>query len=213
MYNPQQRRGADGRFIAVGSKRAPKRIRSAANKKKYAERRAIKRSISIRVEKAASRQLRGAGLSGLKKNITPYARLNAKSATAGVNTGTFIPFTNKRVAFGSYLKFESVSRAGGIAKRTIGKIAPEGSLRDRVGKHIAKNASMGNASIRYGIPGIAEARLGTSRKSGATLIVRRGKHKSSISQSQKGIEKFNSQMKSIQGKKVSKSRAARRKKK
>ena len=211
-YSPSQLRGPDGRWISTGAKKVRRSTRSKANKAAYRKK---KRSAPIRVDRAASRQARGVGLGGLKKNFIPYARVSKKSATIGANSGTFIPGTNKRVVFGNYARIETVNKSTAIdraAKSAYGKIAPKGTRRALVGEHIRKNAKLDNPAIRYSTPGTAsregiQARLGTSRKAGPTIIVRRGTHKRTVSQSKSGIKRYT---KATAGKKVSKPRPTRR---
>lgn len=218
MYNPAQKRGPDGRWIATGSRKVSRAARSAANKKAYAGRHAKKRSTPITINKAASRQARGVGLTGLKKNFIPHARISKRGVTVGANTGTFIPGTNKRVVVGHYVRFESVNKETAIdkgVKKLISKIAPKGSRREAVGQHIKKNAKLSNPAIRYATPGTSsregiQVRLGTSRKAGPTLIVRRGEHKRTRKESKSGIKKYDQRMKTIAGQKVSRPRPTRR---
>lgn len=213
MFNPNQPRGADGKFIATGASKLRRSARSAANKKKYRKR---KRSAPLSVNKAASRQYRGVGLTGLKKNLIPYARVSKKSATIGANTGTFIPGTNKRVVFGQYARIETVNKTTKVEsglKKLGARLAPEGSRRALVGKHIRKNVKLDNPAIRYSTPGTSsregiQARLGTSRKAGPTLIIRRGQHKRLRPQSKAGIKAFDKAVNA--GKKQPKPRPTRR---
>lgn len=195
-YNPRQMRGPDGRWISTGVKRSTRKSRSRANKNAY---RGRKRKRAFKIDKAASRQDRGVGFTGLKKNFIPYARISKKSATAGANTGAFIPGTNKRIVLGSYARIETVNKATAVdrALSRIGqKIAPKGTKRDLVGQHIRKNVKLDNPAIRYSTPGTAsregiQARLGTSRKAGPTVTIRRGSHKRTRAQSKSGIKAYN----------------------
>ena len=217
-YNPRQLRGPDGRWISTGARRVSRSARSKANTRAYAGRRK-KRSAPIRINRAASRQERGVGISGIKKNFIPYARVSKKSATIGANTGTFIPGTNKRVVFGNYARIETVNRktkVDAMTSKVIKKIAPEGTRRATIGKHIRKNAKFSNPAIRYATPGTSsregvQVRLGTSRKAGPTVIVRRGTHKRTRAESKSGIAQYDKRMKTLQGTKVSKPRPTRRK--
>jgi len=215
-FNPRQPRGPDGKWISTGVSKARRAARSKANKKGHAARRRPKR-IKI-LSSAASRQERGAGISGLKKNFIPYLRVSKKSGTVGFNTGSFLPGTNKRLVFGNYARLESVRKRGvvdSLLSKAYRKIAPEGSRRDLIGTHIRKNVKVDNPALRYATPGTGsregiQARLGTSRKAGPTLIVRRGTHKRTKAESKAGIKKYNKDMAKIQGKRVSKPRPTRR---
>lgn len=215
-YNPGQLRGPDGKWISTG-RSASRKARSKANKKAYAGRRA-KRKRSFTIDRAASRQERGVGFSGARKNFIPYARISKKSATAGANTGAFIPGSNKRIVLGTYARIETVNKATAVDRalsRIGSKIAPKGTKRDLLGQHIRKNVKLDNPAIRYSSPGTRsrngiESRLGTSRKAGPTLIVRRGTHKRTQQQSKSGIKAYNKRMSTIAGKRVSKPRPTRR---
>lgn len=218
-YNSGQLRGPDGRWISngMGGKKVKRAARSRANKKAYAKAR-MKRKSPIKISTASGRQARGVGLTGLKKNLIPYARVSKRSATVGANTGTFIPFTDKRIAFGSYLRFETVKKITALdklAKSAWDSVAPKGSSRALVGEHLRKNVKIDNPAIRYSTPGTGsregvQFRLGTSRKSGPTLIVRRGSHKRTRNESKSGIKKYDKRMKTLTGTKVSKPRPTRR---
>ena len=217
-FNPNQLRGPDGRWISTGAGRVTRRARSKANKKAYAGRRAKKRSSPIRIDRVSSRQDRGVGISGLKKNFIPYARVSRRSTTIGANTGAFIPGTNKRIVVGNYARIENVKKGSKVdssISQWARRIAPKGSKRAAVAEHIRKNAKFSNPAIRYSTPGTSsrhgtEVRLGTSRKAGPTLIVRRGSHKRTRNQSKAGIAQYDKRMSAISGKKVSKPRPTRR---
>ena len=218
MYNPAQKRGPDGRWISTGTRKVRRSVRSAANKKAYAGRRTKKRSTPITINRAASRQQRGVGVSGLKNNFTPQVRISKKSVTIGANTGTYIPGTNKRIVLGHYARIESTNKSGRVDKLTAkvaGKITPEGSKRAALAKHIRKNVKLDNPAIRYAIQGKQggrgiEARLSTSRSAGPSLIVRRGGHNPTVEQSKSGIRKYDKRMATLSGRKVSKPRPTRR---
>lgn len=216
-FNPRQLRGPDGRWISMGGgKKVRRAARSKANKSAYKKKK--RRSSPITIDRAASRRQRGVGFSGLKKNFIPYARVSKKSATVGANTGTFIPGTNKRIVFGNYARLESTNRSNKVdamLSKTFKKLAPKGTRRAAIGQHIKKNAKISNPAVRYSTPGTSsrhgtEIRLGTSRKAGPTLTVRRGTHKRSRAESRAGIAQYDRRMKTIQGKKVSKPRPTRR---
>ena len=217
-YNPHQLRGPDGRWIATGARRTTRAARSKANKRAFAGSKARRNRAPIKIDRSASRRQRGVGVSGLKKNFIPYARVSKKSTTIGANTGTFIPGTNKRVVFGNYARIETVNRKSKVdvmASKALKKIAPEGTKRAAIGEHIRKNAKFSNPAIRYATPGTSsregvQVRLGTSRKAGPTLIVRRGVHKRTRAESKSGIAQYDKRMKTLQGKKVSKPRPTRR---
>lgn len=226
-YNPLQKRGPDGKWISTGAKKAVRRAtRKKANKRAYQKSKIrYKRSewrASLKIDKAASRQIRGTGITGAKRNFIPYVRVNKRSATVGANTGAFIPGSNRRVVVGAYTRLETTNKEtklDRIAGRAAKKLAPKGSKRAAIGKHLRKNVSMDKAAkLRYGSPlssstrGI-EARLGTSRKGGPTLIVRKGQHKIAVADSVRGVKKYNTRMTTVQSKreKAKKKRPSRRK--
>lgn len=151
---------------------------------------------------SARNRARGSGVAGLKANATPYVRTNKRSTTAGVNTGTVIPGTKKRVAVGVYVRLESTSKDTAVdkaLKNKIQKIAPKGTKREKVAKALKGHIEVKSVGLRKSF-GHAEARIGTSRSSGPTLIVRKGKHKVSEAKSGEGIKRYN---KALEGKKDS----------
>lgn len=156
---------------------------------------------------------RPAGVSGLRKTTTPYVRVNKRSQTAGVNAGTIIPGTGKRVAFGGYIRVESTTRKTSTDRaisRALASVAPKGSKRGKTADYLRKNTKINTPGIRVST-GKAQVRLGTSRGAGPTVVVRRGKHKTPQTASQKGIISYEKRMRKIQEKKR-KPRAQRRRK-
>lgn len=148
---------------------------------------------------------RPTGLAGLARTTTPYARVNKRSQTVGFNSGTIIPFTGKRVAFGSYLRLESTTKST-ATDRAINALG--GS--SKVGKFIRNNVSVSTPAVRLNA-GRAQFRLGTSRGAGPTLVLRRGSHKTPQAASQRGVKKYETRMNTIA--KTKKRRPQRRKKK
>ncbi len=218
MYNPRQLRGPDGRWISTGVKKSTRAARSAANKKAFAGKKASPKKRVVSIQTASSRQGRGVGLTGLKQNTIPHLRISKRSTTVGVNSGTFIPGTNKRIVIGNYARIEHVGKTKYDQRKEslLAKAMPKGSKRDLLGKHVKKHVKLDNPAIRYSTPGTSsrhgvQARLGTSRHAGPTLIVRRGKHKTSQPSSKSGVKNYNKRMDQIAGRKVSKPRPERRK--
>lgn len=155
---------------------------------------------------------RGIGVSGLKKNFTPYVRANKRSQTTGFNVGTIIPGTGKRIVFGGYSRVENTHRHNSLdmmIDRATSSIAPKGSRQRNAMKFLKKNVAVSNPAIRAKIGG-AEVRLGTSRGAGPTIIVRRGRHKVSENASRKSIKRYDTQARKIHGRKRGKPRAQRR---
>ena len=177
------------------------------------------RAASARARKGRSRRhftsdpvKRGVGVAGLKKNTIPYARVNKRSQTVGVNAGTIIPFTKKRIAFGGYVRLENTGRKGAI-DRALSKagnsVAPRGTTRGKVRNYLATSVEIKNPAIRAAIPH-GEVRLGTSRGAGPTFIVRRRKHGAPFKKSRAGVRKYDTRMRAIAGKKTKKPRPQRR---
>lgn len=156
---------------------------------------------------------RGAGISGLKKNTIPYVRVNKRSQTIGVNAGTIIPKTNKRIVVGGYARLESTTRETStdrLVNSRIAKVAPKGTKRDRAIKSIKKTVDFKNPAIRTSAGG-AQIRLGTSRGAGPTVIVRRGRHKTPQNRSKAGVQKFDKRISTIAGTRAKPPRPQRRK--
>lgn len=173
------------------------------------------RKIANRRNYSSNVHSRGVGVSGLKRNATPYVRLNKRSGTIGANSGTVIPFTGKRIALGGYLRIENVNKSNNpidrTRKRAVAKFAPKGSRAGAVRQWFNNNVTVTNPAIRANV-GSAQVRLGTSRGAGATLIVRRGKHKPVQSKSRQGVRQFDKSVNAVTGTKIKKSRRQRRKK-
>ena len=156
---------------------------------------------------------RGVGVKGLKQNTVPYVRANKRSQTVGVNAGTILPGTNKRIVIGGYARIESTTRETAVdraLKAKVAVIAPSGSRRGRVAGALRKNLDIKNPAVRASAGG-AQVRLGTSRGAGPTVIVRRGKHRTVQSKSKAGVQKYDARMASIAGKRAKAPRAQRRK--
>ena len=152
---------------------------------------------------------RGTGLSGLRKNTIPYARINKRASTVGVNAGTIIPGTRKRIVIGGYGRVESINRHTAVDKAIAGrkaKLMPAGSRRARLapkaGKFLKRHGLMPrNPATRVNIGG-SQTRLGTSRKGGPTIIVRRGSHRVSQNKSKIGVRSYDKRMGTIAGHKA-----------
>ena len=156
---------------------------------------------------------RGVGVKGLKANTVPYVRANKRSQTVGVNAGTILPGTNKRIVIGGYARIESTTRETAVdraLKARVATVAPKGSRRGKVVSALRKNLDIKNPAVRASAGG-AQVRLGTSRGAGPTVIVRRGKHRTVQSKSKAGVQKYDARMASIAGKRAKAPRAQRRK--
>lgn len=157
-----------------------------------------KRNVNRRHYSSDSKK-RGVGVLGLKKNTTPYLRVNKNSQTLGTNTGTIIPFTSKRIAIGSYVRVENTTRKNAL-DATLGRagnrLAPKGTRRGAARKWISDSVSVDNPGLRADVGG-AQVRLGTSRRAGPTIIVRRGKHKTFQMKSKNGIRMYDTRMTKI----------------
>lgn len=166
-------------------------------------------SLSKNHGKAPSRLNRGLGVSGLKKNVIPYIRVNKHSQTTGVNSGTIIPFTKKRIVMGGYVRVENTTKKNAFDKfvsQTADKLAPRGSKAGKVRNYWNRNISISNPAVRAAIGG-AEVRLATSRGAGPTVVLRRGAHKTSRHASYKSIKRYDTQMRKIQAQRSAKKRA------
>lgn len=155
---------------------------------------------------------RGVGVSGLVKNAVPYVRANKRSQTSGFNAGTIIPGTNKRIVIGGYTRIENTTRHSAIdtVLGSIGsKIAPRNSRVRKIADFFKKNVGVTNPAVRARLGG-AEVRLGTSRGAGPTIIVRRGKHKTSQIASMRSIKRYDAAAKKLHAKKKKKARPQRR---
>lgn len=171
-----------------------------------------KRSSHTRRRYSSNPQKRGVGLAGARKNLTPYARINQKSGTVGVNTGSFIPFTNKRIAVGGYFRIENRGGKGPVSKtqtKIANKLARQGTKPGAARKWFNDNVIVQSPAVRANVGG-AQVRLGTSRSAGSTLIVRRGSHKAIQSKSRSGVRNYDRRMRTVAGTKVRKTRKQRR---
>lgn len=154
---------------------------------------------------------RGVGTSGLSKNATPYARVNKRSQTIGINTGTIIPGTNKRIALGGYVRLENRNKNHNLIDRHISgalnRHAGKGTKAGTVRQFVNKNVHVDTPGVRVKLGG-SQARLGTSRGGGPTVIIRRGAHKVQLTKSQSGVRRYNKRVVAVT--KLPKTRKARR---
>lgn len=144
---------------------------------------------------------RPSGLKGLKAATVPYVRVNKRSQTVGVNAGTVIPGTRKRIVGGAYLRVESTTRhtsADKIAGKAANRVLPKGTRRGKAARAFKRNFSVNNPAIRATSKNV-QARVGTSRGAGPTLVVRRGKHKAPQAKSYSGIKSYDTRMRALQG--------------
>lgn len=171
------------------------------------------------VNKSAAR---GAGFTGLKKNTVPYARISTGGTTVGVNAGTIIPGTGRRVVGGGYFKIEHVSqykrqkvasdilltrqlvkmgmRKGVGGQNGLGPVATKYMSRAeksamRAGPKAASDLLAGHRMDIAG--GKAQVRFTSTRKYNPTLTIRRGRHKVSPNLSQKGTVTFNKHIEAL----------------
>ncbi len=156
---------------------------------------------------------RGIGVKGLKKNTIPYVRANKRSQTLGANAGTIIPGTGKRLVIGGYARLENTSKKNAVDKAlaNVGNsIFPRGTARGRAKKYFRENVTVTNPAMRAKVGG-SEVRLGTSRGSGPTVILRRGRHKVSQNAARKAIKRYDTQARKLNSKRQPKPRPQRRK--
>jgi len=145
------------------------------------------------------RNKRGVGIAGLKKNFTPYARINQNSATGGFNVGSIIPGMNRRIVIGGYTRIESTKRKtalNSMVSRNANKLMPNGTTAGAVRGFWNKNVFFDNPGMRVKIGG-TQTRLATSRASGPTLVIRRGKHKVVQAKTFAGMKRYNTRMRTI----------------
>lgn len=169
-----------------------------------ARRHALAKAREIRSQKAASQRkgkaasrrriyssnptARGVGVVGARKNFIPYVRANQHSQTAGFNVGTIIPGTGRRVVTGGYIRLEKTSRGGPITD-ALNATVPKNSLAGKARRYFNENVTVTNPAVRAKVPG-GEARLATSRRGGATVTYRRGRHKVPQKLSKKGVKEY-----------------------
>lgn len=203
---------ARGKYVLTPARKAALRKAQLASAEAR-RRRGSARRASLRRHYGGDHVKRGIGVAGLQKNATPYLRLNKRSATIGGNTGTIIPFTGKRVVAGGYLRIENVGRKNALDTATTkiaNRIARPGTKPGAARKWFNENVTIKNPAVRANVGG-AQVRLGTSRSSGLTLIVRKGSHKTVQPKSKAGVNKFNTRMAVLQKKRsTGKRRRARR---
>lgn len=199
--------------MGVKRKSSPAQLAALAKARKVALANRKRRAANKNKGKAPSRSNRGIGVRGFKSNFTPYARANKRSQTVGYNAGTIIPGTNKRFVTGSYLRVENTTKKSAV-DRAIGHVTdaalPHGTKRRRVREYLKKNITVTNPALRAAIGG-AEIRLGTSRGAGPTVILRRGKHKTSQQASRKAIKRYDTHARKLHKKRQSPPRKQRRK--
>jgi hypothetical protein len=214
-YSPFQARGRDGKWVARGGNAlASAAARRTGGRKTRSAKGSKTKSVSA-IAPSGAVKTRGSGLSGLKANTVPYVRANKRSQTVGVNAGSIIPGTKKRIVIGGYARIESTTRTTATDRKVAAlgsRVAPKGSKRAAIGKAVRSRVVVTNPAVRAAIGG-AQVRLGTSRGAGPTVIVRRGKHKSPQPKSAKGVAKYDNRMRTIAGKKTAKPRPQRRKRK
>ena len=184
--------------------------RAALRKAQLASARKRRGTSNARRRYSSNASARGVGVSGFKKNAIPYARINQKSGTVGVNTGSIIPFTNKRVAIGGYFRVENRGRPlSSVQGKVANKLARKGTKPGAARKWFNDNVTVQSPAVRANLGG-AQVRLGSSRSAGATLIVRKGSHKTIQTKSRSGVRNYDRRMRSIAGTKVKRARKQRR---
>jgi len=196
-YSPLQARGRDGKWIATGTNAAVAAAKAGISGGKTKK---------PRTKPKAQRGARGVGVKGLKANFTPYTRVNKRSQTIGVNTGTLIPKTHKRIAVGAYARLENTrnkTAADRFVDKHVKKVLPGHTKRGKVAGYLRKNVALSTPAVRATAKG-HQVRLGTSRGAGPTVIVRRGKHKTAIAKSQKGIDKYDKRIRTISAQRAGK---------
>ncbi len=201
--------------MGVKRQASPAQLAALAKARRVAARNRAMRAANKNKGKAPSRKNRGQGRKGFKANFIPYARVNKRSQTIGYNAGTYIPGTNKRIVTGQYVRLENATKNNAIDRafaHATKAVLPHGTRRRRVRDYLKKNVFITNPAVRAAIGG-AEVRLGTSRGAGPTIILRRGRHKTSETASRKAIKRYDTHARKLHAKKESKPRPQRRGKK
>lgn len=94
---------------------------------------------------------RGSGLTGLQNNTRPYLRTNKLSTTVGVNSGTVIPGTRKRIAIGAYARVETIDKKNTALDKVVGKggkkLAPAGTTRRKIINRVKKHVSINSPAL------------------------------------------------------------------
>lgn len=198
-YSPLQARDRHGRWVAKAGNAAF----SAATRTVGAGKKAPKAKGSTK------------GGSNRNSGFIPYARFNKRSQTAGFNRGAKIT-KHHRVVVGSYVRIESTRRhtaTDKIAGKAAGRIFPKGTRRGRAASAFKSNFSINNPALRGTTKKGNTIHLGTSRGAGPTVVVRRGRKRTSQAKSAAGVRKYDTRMRAISGAKAAKvkKRPARRK--
>lgn len=162
------------------------------------------------------RRGRGYGWKGAKQNFRPKIRVNKRGQTVLLNTGTFVA-PHHRIAVGTYARLEDTRKVTPVDRFTakgVKKAFPKGTRRGRAYKVFRESVRFSNPAVRAQRWGV-QARLGTSRYGGPTLIVQKGAHKTPWDKSRAGVQKYDRRMKAIAGEKAkfarTRSRQQRRK--
>lgn len=204
-YSPLQARDRHGRWVAKAGNAAFKGgakafVGAGTKARPTSSNRAVKG--------------RGKGVAGFKANFVPYVRVNKRSQTVGFNAGSVV-HPRKRIVVGAYARVESTTKhttTDRIVGKTASKVLPTTSRRGRVARTFKRNFSVNNPALRA-TGSKAQARLSTSRGAGPTVVIRRGRHKTSPAKSAAGIKSYDTRMRAISGKRAAgvKKRPARRK--
>lgn len=199
----------------MGAKRVatPAQLAALAKARRVAAANRRRRAALRNRGKAAKKSNRGQGFKGLKSNFIPYVRANKRSQTIGYNAGTYVLGTNKRIVTGQYVRVETAGKKTaidrGISYLTDAAL-PYGTKRRKVRNYLKNNVTVTNPAVRAAVGG-AEVRLGTSRRAGPTVIVRRGRHKISQQASRKAIKRYDTHARKLHSQRKSKPRPQRRK--
>lgn len=151
----------------------------------------------------ASKPRKATGSVNRNSGFVPYARVNKRSQTAGFNRGAKIT-KHHRLVVGGYARIESTRRntaTDKVAGKLAGRVIPAHTRRGKVARAFKNNFSVNNPALRA-TRGKYQARLSTSRGAGPTVVIRRGKHKTSKAKSAAGIKAYDTRMRAISGKKA-----------
>ena len=88
-----------------------------------------------------------------------------------------------------------------MVSKQASKLMPNGTKRGGVRNFWNQNVFFDNPTVRAKVGG-AQVRLGTSRRGGPTIIVRKGRHKVVEMKSYSGTKRYNKRMRTVQNSKI-----------
>lgn len=149
--------------------------------------------------KFGTKKYNAGGRSEVKANFSPYTRINQQGITVGYNTGAGIPFSKFRISNGAYSRVERRANDKPVTSFVKGKasrVIPNTKLTRGIAKAKKDYVSVSPSGRRVSVNGY-QARMGTSRTGGKTLVIRKGLHPVSPSKTVRGVQSYNEAMESI----------------